>query len=99
ATGTVQFFDGATLVASVTLNNFFWPPPPINPCGGSNPYMFKLASVNLPAVSPGAHTYTAVYSGDAVYAPSTSTAVPVTVLPRPMATTTTTTLSASPNAV
>lgn len=51
------------------------------------------ASVTLPALTPGAHTLTAVYSGDTYYATSTSAAVTATV-PK---ITTTATVSASTN--
>src|SRR3989440_47417 len=82
ASGTVQFFEGSTAVGSFTLTNFLPPPPTTNPCGGG-PYMYERAQLTLPAVSPGTHTYTAVYSGDTVYAPSTSarSTVNVTALP------------------
>src|SRR5437868_173372 len=98
ASGTVQFFEGSTAVGSFTLTNFLPPPPTTNPCGGG-PYMYERAQLTLLAVSPGTHTYTAVYSGDTIYAPSTSAAIPVTVPPRPVLITTTNTLSASANAV
>ena len=45
------------------------------------------ASVTLPALSPGAHTLSATYSGDAYYAASTATAVTVTVAKSPTTTT------------
>src|SRR5437588_9740127 len=82
ASGTVQFFEGSTAVGSFTLTNFLPPPPNTNPCGGG-PYMYERGQLTLPAVSPGTHTYTAVYSGDTVYAPSTSarSTVNVTALP------------------
>src|SRR2546425_752980 len=81
ASGTVQFFEGATPVGSYTLTNFLPPPPSTNPCGG--PFMYQFALLTLPAVSPGSHTYSAVYSGDAYYAPSTSASVPINVTALP----------------
>lgn len=47
------------------------------------------SSVTLPALSPGTHTLSAVYSGDSYYATSTATAVTVTVPKSPTAITVT----------
>src|SRR5438876_160676 len=79
-TGTLQFFDGATLVGSFTMSAYGGPPSTPTPCSGgfivSNGTYVPLT---LPAVSPGVHTFTAVYSGDGVYFPSTSPAFTLTV--------------------
>src|SRR5256885_1528062 len=48
ASGTVQFFEGATPVGSFTLTNFLPPPPSTNPCGG--PFMYQSPLHTLPAV-------------------------------------------------
>jgi hypothetical protein len=94
--GTVQFFDGSTLVTGSL--QFLTPPPTTGHCGGG-PYTSQITILTLSAVSPGTHTYTAVYSGDTVYAPSTSAATTVTVPARPALVATTNTLTASANAV
>src|SRR5205823_5900572 len=64
--GTLQFFDGATLVGSVTLSTFGLPPTTPTPCSGGTIVSNGNIPLTLPAVSPGPHTYTAVYSGDAI---------------------------------
>jgi sugar lactone lactonase YvrE len=56
ATGTVQFFDGATSLGTASLS------------GGA-------ASISISALAAGSHSITAVYSGDANDAASTSSAV------------------------
>jgi large repetitive protein len=61
ATGTVQFVDGSTVLATLAVSN------------GSVPV---LPAPNLAA---GAHSVTAVYSGDSTYASNSSAAVTVTV--------------------
>ena len=75
ATGTVQFFDGGTLLVSLPVTN------------GS---VQSVTATNLVA---GVHTFTAMYSGDAVYSGSTSAAATVTVSKA----STTIALTASPN--
>ena len=64
-TGTVQYFDGTTLLGSapVTLN------------AGNVP----VSTFSFAALMPGTHSVTAVYSGDANYGTSTSAAVSITV--------------------
>ncbi|MEA2238644.1 MAG: hypothetical protein QOC81_3368 [Thermoanaerobaculia bacterium] len=54
AGGTVSFFDGATSLGSVPLS-------------GATP---STAALTVPKFSPGAHTITANYSGDATYGSS-----------------------------
>src|SRR5205823_3211270 len=98
-TGTVQFFDGALSIGTYTLPPFVSFPSSSPPCSGgavvSNGIIFPIT---LPGVSAGTHSYTAVYSGDAVYAPSTSAAITLTVPPRlaPIATSTSVNASANP---
>jgi hypothetical protein len=82
-TGTVQFFEGTTLLATATAGGIVGPPPIPNPCGGFNPWAAASAVYFQPALPPGTHTYTAVYSGDAFYAPTTSPPITVVVPPRP----------------
>src|SRR5438874_1918379 len=82
ASGTVQFFEGSTAVGSFTLSNFR-PPPPSTLFPYATLFRSERAQLTLLAVSPGTHTYTAVYSGDTVYAPSTSAAISVIVTARP----------------
>ena len=62
-TGTVQFFDGATLLGSVAVTQ-----------AGS-------ASLSVTTLAPGAHSLTAVYSGDTDNATSTSVALPESIQP------------------
>jgi len=92
--GTVQIFEGATLIATLTLPTL-GPPPQAGPCASPYDYRSNFANTTLPAVAVGTHTYTAVYSGDAYYAPSTSAAIVVVVPPRPASITSTTTLDSS----
>jgi Bacterial Ig-like domain (group 3) len=67
-TGTVQFVDGATPVgAPVALPN--------------TAALSKSVSSSLIGLTPGSHTITAQYSGDATYAPSTGVGSPVTFAP------------------
>jgi N-acetylneuraminic acid mutarotase len=75
-TGTVQFLDGTTSLATVTVGS--------------------TGSAVMPAtiLAAGVHTITAVYSGDAVTAGSTSAAIAETIT---QATVTYVTLSSSPN--
>lgn len=61
ATGTVQFLDGAAVLATLPVTN------------GTVPV---VTATNLAA---GVHNFTAVYSGDAVYAGGTSAPLAVTV--------------------
>lgn len=63
-TGSVTFFDG-TPAAGTRL--------------GTSAVVSAQAALTIATLTPGAHTLTAVYSGDANYAPGTSTAVTVTV--------------------
>jgi hypothetical protein len=95
-TGTVKFFEGATLLTTVSVAGISGPPPTPNPCGGFNPWAAATADYFQPALPPGTHTYTAVYSGDAFYAPSTSGPVTVVVPPRPTVIPTTATSTATP---
>jgi hypothetical protein len=78
ATGQVQFFDGSSLLATVTLTNGF--------------ASFTITST----LSPGNHTLSATYLGDANFNPSTSSPV-LQVVPPPLNQPTATFLSVSPN--
>jgi sugar lactone lactonase YvrE len=68
-TGTVTIYDGTAAVATYPLYAL------------SNGYLIGLV---LPPLSVGTHPLTAVYSGDANYAPGTSATVTVTVTPGPV---------------
>ncbi len=77
-TGVVNFYDGGTsgtLIGSVT---------PVFGPGGSR----YVATLNSSTLGLGSHTITAVYSGDANYAASTSIAAPLTVSNGPVTLTT-----------
>ncbi|MEI6654519.1 MAG: Ig-like domain-containing protein, partial [Verrucomicrobiota bacterium] len=63
ATGTVNFYDGATLLGSGTLS-------------GGSPNTATYANSSL---SVGSHSITATYAGDGTYASSTSSSVSQTV--------------------
>ncbi len=65
-TGTVEILDGTTVVGTYPLPKF---------TGG---HTFGLV---LPVLNVGQHSISAVYSGDANYAPGTSASVLVTVTP------------------
>ncbi len=79
ATGTVQFYDGATALGSpVTISN-------------------STATYTTSALTAGSHSITAVYSGDASYAGSTSSALSQTVNRPPTVTTQPTSASALPS--
>src|SRR5689334_4494595 len=101
--GTIQIFEGATSDYSFTLssspNPFGGGPTSDGPCAGGSmlsngpPAIALAISPTLPAVSPGTHTYTAVYSGDSFYSPSTSSELTVTIPPRPGSVATSTTVS------
>jgi hypothetical protein len=67
-TGSVAFYDGSTLLGTATLVN-------AGAVGAGN--------VTTSSLSPGVHTLTAVYPGDANHAGSTSSAVTVTVAAPP----------------
>ncbi len=67
-TGTISFYDGSTLLGTVTLSN---PVPP----------SITLSVSNLAA---GSHSITAVYSGDSLFAGSTSDPLTITVSNMPM---------------
>jgi hypothetical protein len=77
ATGTVTFKDGATQLGS-----------PVTLSGGSP----NIATFPISTLTVGAHSITAVYSGDPNFAGNTSSVFPQTVNPQ----TTTTTLGAVP---
>ena len=88
-TGTVEFFDGTTLLGTFTL-------------GGSGLSSSALApnqaGLSTAALSQGTHSITAVYSGDSLDNPSTSS--PLTQVVNPQAPTlpaTTTTLTPAAN--
>jgi len=92
-TGTVEFFDGTTLLGTFTL-------------GGSGLSSSALApnqaGLSTSALSQGTHSITAVYSGDSLDNPSTSS--PLTQVVNPQApnlpaTTTTLTPAANPSVV
>jgi len=92
-TGTVTFMDGATTLATATV---------VPTVTYSAPtYTFAATAVGsttgIVAPPTGAHSITAVYSGDTNYAAKTSNAATVTVdVTAPVATTTTVTSSANP---
>jgi hypothetical protein len=75
--GTVSFYDGETLLGSVTVNSS------------------GVAATALSSLSVGAHSLTAVYSGNTGFAGSTSS--PVTETITAALTTTATNLSVAPN--
>jgi len=81
-TGTVTFFDGATEVGSATV---------VNGGGSKN---LNSAAIATSTLAAGSHNIQAVYSGDNVFAGSTS-AIVVQVVQGSTAATTTTALSAS----
>src|SRR5438874_565450 len=63
-----QFFEGSSLVGTAVINASTYPERSRFAGGTQQPY---FASLTLRAVSPGTHTYTAKFLGDAVYASST----------------------------
>jgi hypothetical protein len=63
ATGTVKFYDGATLLGTTTLTT-----------SSNNTVQFQATGL-----APGSHLITAVYHGDPDFFGSTSTATPLTV--------------------
>ncbi|MFC6646322.1 Ig-like domain repeat protein [Granulicella cerasi] len=68
--GTVSFYDGSTLLGSST---------PVYLPGG---YYYYVATISTTSLTRGVHTLSAVYSGDANFAGSTSTGtVKTTILP------------------
>jgi hypothetical protein len=76
--GTLAFYDGSQLLATVPLT---W---------GSNlplcsfpPCAFWQAAFQTGTLSVGVHTITTAYNGDGLYAPSTANAVTITINPRP----------------
>jgi hypothetical protein len=92
-TGTVEFFDGTTLLGTFTL-------------GGSGLSSSALApnqaGLSTSALSQGTHSITAVYSGDSLDNPSTSSPLTQVVnpqAPKLPATTTTLTPAANPAVV
>src|SRR5204863_348282 len=94
--GTVQIFDGGTLVNRFTLIFNSLTQGTVGSCSGG----MILRNGSPPSVMPtvagvgaGTHSYTAVYSGDAFYASSTSPPIAVTIPARPTAVPTATTLS------
>jgi hypothetical protein len=82
-TGTVTFYDGATVLGTATLG-------PTSGASSGGPAAGSLAVSTLAA---GPHALTAVYGGDANYATSTSAALTETI----NLSADTTTLTASPN--
>jgi sugar lactone lactonase YvrE len=68
-TGTVTIYDGSTAIGSYPLYSL------------TKGYLIGLV---LPPLNVGTHPLTAVYSGDANYAPGTSATVIVTVSPGPV---------------
>ena len=68
-TGTVTFFDGTTAIASAT---------PVYLPGG---YYSYLATASTATLGRGVHVLTASYSGDANFAPSSTSSVTLTVTP------------------
>jgi trimeric autotransporter adhesin len=82
STGTVSFFDGATLLGTSNVNSS------------------GVATFNAQHLADGAHSITAVYSGNSTSATSTSAAVAITLTApgpgSPVATTTTLSVPSSP---
>jgi len=76
--GTVDFFDGSTLLATVPLDS-------------TGQAAFSTASLSV-----GAHSFTAVYSGDTDFAPSTSDPFVQTVNPASTTTSLSSSLNSSP---
>jgi hypothetical protein len=79
-TGTISFFEGATLLATKPAEPGYCGPP----C--SDPQRVAFASLSLPNLSVGTHAITATYSGDSIYMPSTSAAFVIAVSPAPITT-------------
>jgi len=79
ATGTVTFYDGSTTLGTATVTN--------------NGVQHNVALLTFAGFLGGSHTITAAYSGDANYAPSTSSALTETVNPASSSVT----AAASPN--
>jgi hypothetical protein len=87
--GSIRVLEGTTVVFTYTLGA----PPSLpgnteTPCTGGSihsngNFPIRPAQYVLTAATPGTHIYTAVYSGDAFYAPSTSTPVTVNVTALP----------------
>lgn len=67
ATGTVTFYDGSTTLGTAAVTN--------------NGVQHNVALLTLAGFLGGSHAITAAYSGDANYAPSTSSALTETVNP------------------
>ncbi len=81
-TGTVNFTANGTFIGSAT---------PVFGPGGSR----YVATLNLSTLTPGGHTITATYTGDANYAGATSIAAPLTISNGPVTLLTTSTLTGS----
>ncbi len=79
--GTVQIFEGASLLTTLTLSPLGNSPAP-GPCG-SGAYTWNYIPHTIPGASPGTHTYTAVYSGDTYFGTSTSATIFVNVTALP----------------
>src|SRR5207244_7680107 len=65
-TGTVQFFDGATLLVGASINGQESGAPP---CGSGSPVRYRAGfglATYLHGVSPGVHSYTPQYLSDSV---------------------------------
>ena len=81
-TGTVNFTDNGTLIGSAA---------PVFGPGGSR----YVATLNIGTLTPGSHSITATYAGDANYAGSASIAAPLTITNGPVTLLTTSTLTGS----
>ncbi len=89
-TGTVTFMDGTTVLGTAPVN----PVGPASltgsspsgvadtntPLGTESPDEAGYATLTVPSLSAGAHTITAVYSGDATHAPSTTAVADVVIV-------------------
>ena len=76
--GTFAIFDGVNQVpiSEYTLTGIIYPPP-CSPCPPQPPYVWETLDGEITATftgTPGAHTVTVKYSGDANYAPSSTIA-------------------------
>jgi hypothetical protein len=77
-TGTFAIFDGSNpvSVSEYTLTGVIYPPP-CSPCPPPPPYVWETLDGEITATfsgTPGVHTLTVKYSGDANYSPSSTTA-------------------------
>src|SRR5205085_2148842 len=81
--GTVQFFEGTTPSGAPQIGRAPCRACVYLPGAGAciDPLRIGFASMNISGLSVGVHTFTAVYSGDPLFAPSTSAPFTITVNP------------------